>query len=166
VVVPVCELALPVPAWLPLDVVVPDCALDPPEAGWVEVGLGVGVGVGVGLVVVDVLFVWRVDVPPLELCAEVEVGVEVGVDVHLVVYVLVVLPEVFEPAADTAVGVGVGVGAGVVVADVLELVSVLEVPPFTVGVTLNWGAMVIIGSTVITGAEIALEIPLIFMARP
>jgi hypothetical protein len=49
--------------------------------------------------------------------------------------VFVVSPEVFEPAADTAVVVGVGVG--VVVAEVLDVVSVLEVPPFTVGVTLN-----------------------------
>jgi hypothetical protein len=75
--------------------------------------------------------------------------------------VFVVLPEVFDPEAETAVVVGVGVG--VVDADVLELVSVLDVPPFTVGMTLNWGVTVIIGSTVITGAEIALEIPLIRM---
>ena len=47
-----------------------------------------------------------------------------------------VLPDVFEPEADTAV---VCRRRGVVVADVLDDVSVLEVPPFTVGVTLNWG---------------------------
>ena len=46
-----------------------------------------------------------------------------------------VLPDVFDPAADTAVVVGVGVGV-VVAADVLEVVSVLEVPPLTVGVVL------------------------------
>ena len=70
-----------------------------------------------------VLLVWSVDVPPVELCAEVEVGV--GVDVHLVVYELVVLPEVFDPEAETGC-VGVGV---VDVADVLDVVSVLEAPP-------------------------------------
>jgi hypothetical protein len=76
--------------------------------------------------------------------------------------VLVVLPEVLEPAADTAVGVGVGV----VIAVVLDAVSVLEVPPLTVGVLLIWGLTLMIGSTVMTGAEIALEIPLILIERP
>lgn len=125
----------------------PVCALEFPAAGWVDDGDGV---------VVEVLVVCNVDVPPV-VCACVEVGV--GVDVHLVVYELVVLPEVFEPEAETAVVVGVGV----VTADVLDVVSVLEVPPLTVGVVLICGLTLMIGSTVITGAEMALEIPLIFM---
>jgi hypothetical protein len=75
---------------------------------------------------------------------------------------LVVVSDVFDPAAATEVAVG----AGVLIADVLELVSVVEVPPLTVGVTLNWGVTLIIGSTVMTGAEMALEIPLIFIECP
>ncbi len=40
-------------AWLPMEVVVPFCALELPEPGWlVDVGVGVGVGV-----VVEELFV-------------------------------------------------------------------------------------------------------------
>ena len=85
-----------------------------------------------------------------------------GVDVHLVVYVLVVLPDVFDPDAETAVVAGLGA----VVAEVVDDVSVLEVPPFTVGCTLNCGWTFMIGWTVIMGAEMALETPLIFIARP
>lgn len=70
-----------------------------------------------------------------------------------------VVSELFDPASETEVAVGVGVGA--LIAEVLELVSVLEDPPLTFGATLNCGETLIIGSTVITGAEIALEIPLI-----
>jgi hypothetical protein len=134
--------------------VVPVCVFELPAAGWLEV---VDEGGGV---VVDVLLVWRVDVPPVDLFAGEDGGV--GVDVHLVVYVLVVLPEVFDPEAETAV-----VGAlGAVVAEVVDDVSVLEVPPFTVGCTLNCGWTLMIGWTVIMGAEMALETPLIFIARP
>jgi hypothetical protein len=43
--------------------------------------------------------------------------------------VLVVFPAVFDPEEDSAVVVTVGA----VAADVLDDVSVLEVPPFTVG---------------------------------
>jgi hypothetical protein len=74
--------------------------------------------------------------------------------------VLVVSPAVFDPADETAVVVGA------VLADVLEDESVLEVPPLAVGVMLNCGVTTIIGLTVITGAEMALEIPLIRIARP
>jgi hypothetical protein len=84
--------------------------------------------------VVDVLLVWSVDLPPVDLFVVVAVGV--GVDVHLVVYVLVVLPDVFDPEAETLVDV---VEVGAVVAAVLDDVSVVDVPPVTVGVTLNWG---------------------------
>ncbi len=75
-----------------------------------------------------------------------------------------VLPEVFDPEVDTAVVVAVGVG--VALADVLDDDWVLEVPPLAVGWMLNWGLTTIIGLTVITGAEMALEIPLILIARP
>ena len=155
VVVPVWALVPPEPAWLPVDVVVPVCALASPAGGLLEV-----VEVD-GAVVVDVLFVWRLDVPPVDLFGGEEDG-GVGVDVHRVVYVLVVLPDVFDPEAETAV---VG-GLGAVTAEVVDDVSVLDVPPFTVGCTLNWGLTLMIGWTVITGAEIALETPLIFIARP
>ena len=49
------------------------------------------------------------------------------------------MSDVFDPLAETEVDVGDGVGVGVdaVVAAVLEVVSVLDVPPLTVGVTLN-----------------------------
>ncbi len=72
-----------------------------------------------------------------------------------------VLPLVFDPEADSAVVVKLGA----VLAEVLEDVSVLEVPPFTVGWTLNWGLTTIVGLTVITGAEIAFEIPLTRIPR-
>lgn len=45
------------PAWLPVDEVVPVWAFELPPLVWVEVGVGVGAGVGVGQVVVDVLVV-------------------------------------------------------------------------------------------------------------
>jgi hypothetical protein len=99
-------------------------------------------------------------VPPLDLFVADDGGL--AVDVHLVEYVSVVLPDVFDPEAETAVVVGLGA----VVAEVVDDVSVLEVPPFTVGCTLNWGETLMIGWTVITGAEMALDTPLIFIARP
>jgi hypothetical protein len=113
-----------------------------------------------GGVVVDELFVWRVDVPPVDSCPGEDGGV--GVDVHLVEYVLVVLPDAFDPELETDAVVGLGA----VVAEVVDDVSVLDVPPFTVGCTLNWGWTLMMGWTVITGAEIALETPLIRIARP
>ena len=109
---------------------------------------------------VDVLLVLSVDVPPVDLFAG-EDGCE-GVAVHLDVYVLVVLPKVFDPEADA----GVVVGLGALTAEVVDEVSVLEVPPLTFGCTLNWGLTLMIGWTVMTGAEIALETPLILIARP
>jgi hypothetical protein len=155
VVAPACALELADPAWAPVEGVVPVCAPELPVAGWLEEVVVDGV------VVVDVLFVWSVDVPPLDLfVAEDDRS---GLDVHLVEYVLVVSPDVFDPEAETFVVV---VELGAVVADVLDVVSVLDAPPFTVGVTLNWGWTLIIGWTVITGAEMALEIPLILIARP
>jgi hypothetical protein len=66
----------------------------------------------------------------------------VGVDVHRVEYVLVVLPASFDPEAETAVDVGV---VGAATAEVVDDVSVLDVPPFTVGCTLNWGLTLMIG---------------------
>ena len=72
---------------------------------------------------------------------------------------MVVFPEVCDPDEEAAVGVGLGAE----VAAVVEDVSVLEVPPFTVGCTLNWGLTLIIGWTVMTGAEMALETPLILI---
>ena len=134
--------------------VVPVCVFELPAAGWLEV---VDEGGGV---VVDVSLVWRVDVPPVDCFAGEDGGV--GVDVQLVEYLLVVLPDFFDPEEDTAVVVGLGA----VVADVVDDVSVLEVPPFTVGCTLNCGWTFMIGWTVIMGAEMALETPLIFIARP
>ena len=75
---------------------------------------------------------------------------------------MVVESLVFDPAAETEVGVG----AGVVIAEVLEDVSVLEAPPLTFGVLLNCGDTLMIGSTVMTGAEMALDTPLIRIERP
>lgn len=75
-----------------------------------------------------------------------------------------VVSEVFDPEAFTIVAVGVG--AGVVIADVLDVVSVLDVPPLTFGVLLNCGEILMIGSTVMTGADTALEIPLIRIECP
>lgn len=72
------------------------------------------------------------------------------------------LPAFCDPEAETAAVVGLGA----VVAAVVDDVSVLDVPPFTVGCTLNWGWTLMIGWKSITGAEIALETPLILMARP
>jgi hypothetical protein len=57
------------------------------------------------------------------------------------VYELVVLPDVFDPEAVTAEVVGLGA----VTAEVVDDVSVLDVPPFTVGCTLNWGLTLMIG---------------------
>ena len=73
-----------------------------------------------------------------------------------------VLSVVFDPLAETEVAVGVGV----VTADVVDDVSVLDVPPLTFGVLLIWGVTLMIGATVITGAEIALEMPLILIECP
>jgi hypothetical protein len=126
VVVPVCALELPDPAWLPVEVVVPVCAFELFVVG------GLDDVVVDGVVVVDVLFVWSVDVPPADLLVADDDGA--GVDVHRVAYEFVVLPDVFDPEAETLVVV---VELGAVVADVLDVVSVLDVPPFTVGVTLN-----------------------------
>ena len=75
---------------------------------------------------------------------------------------MVVESLVFDPAAET----DVGVGAGAVIAEVLEDVSVLELPPLTLGVLLNCGDTLMIGSTVMTGAEMALETPLIRIEWP
>jgi hypothetical protein len=72
----------------------------------------------------------------------------------------VVSPEVLEP--DEAAVAVVGLGVAVVVEDV----AVLEVPPLAVGWMLNWGVTTITGSTVITGAETALDTPVILIPRP
>jgi hypothetical protein len=75
---------------------------------------------------------------------------------------LVVLSDVFDPLAE----IDVAVGVGVVKADVVDDVSVLEVPPLTFGMLLIWGVTLMIGATVMTGAEMALEMPLIRIEWP
>ncbi len=131
-------------------------ALAPPFA---DVLVGVGV---CGLVVCELVVECVFD--PVV----VEVGLGVGVAeeevFQFVVNVVVVFPVLLVPWTETGgvtVTLAVAVGVGVVLAEVLEVLCVLEVPPLTEGSTLIIGWTRIAGATVM----VALFAALIVIAR-
>jgi hypothetical protein len=138
------------PAVVEVDPVVLVEALAEPPEDWL-----VGAG-DCGVVVLE----------PVVVCVEDAVGVgvavgEVGDVFQFVVKVVVVPPFVFDPERETGdvtvvVGVGVGAGVGVVLADVLDVLWVLDVPPLTDGSTLIMGSTLITGWTVIDALFVAL----------
>ena len=112
----------------------------------VDESVGVGVcGVDVFEPVVECVFE-----PVVVVGVGVAVGVAVDVEVfQFVLKVVVVFPFVFDPVIEAGgVTVELGDGVGVVLADVLEVLCVLDVPPLTDGSTL------IIGWTLIAGAKV------------
>jgi hypothetical protein len=122
------------------EVVLVEALAEPP----VDELVGVGVcGLAVCELVVDCVFD-----PVVVVGVGLGVGASEAVEVfQFVVKVVVVFPFVFDPEIETGgVTVTVVVGVGVVLAEVLEVLCVLDVPPLTDGSTL------IIGWTLITGA--------------
>lgn len=91
---------------------------------------------------------------------------EAGDVFQFVVKLVVVFPFVFDPEMDTGgvtvwvwdgvKGELVGVGVGVVLAEVLEVLCVLDVPPLTDGSTLIMGWTLITGWTLIDALLVAL----------
>jgi hypothetical protein len=135
------------------EVVVVAPAVDAVGAAWLEVVDEIG------LVKVDATVVWVFE---LFVFAELEGVPDVLCPVHHCVEKDVVeLPDVWEPETETG---GVRV-VGVVLADVLEALCVLEVPPLTVGWTLMVGWTLIEGWTVIMGDAVAV-LPLMRSSRP
>lgn len=139
-------------------VVLVEALAEPPVDGVVGVGV---CGLVVCELVVDCVFE-PVVVVGVDDGVELGVGVSVDVEVfQFVVNVVVVFPFVFDPEIETG-GVTVEVGVGVVLAEVLEVLCVLDVPPLTDGSTLIIGCTLITGATVIVAA---LEARII-IARP
>jgi hypothetical protein len=112
----------------------------------------------VGAVVLDVV-VWVFDPVEPELP-------EPGAVHHFDEYFVVVSPEVCEPETEEG---GETVVPGVVLADVLEVLCVLEVPPLTDGAMLVWvleAPPLTVGEMLMTGCTLIIAVVMAFWRTP
>jgi hypothetical protein len=130
-------------------------AWEPDEVSAVWVGLTVDVG----LVVMDDVVVWSCD--PVVFAGVEECVGSVGVVHQFVEKEFVVCPVVCEAEIE----IGGAIAAGWVLADVFEVLWVLDAPPLTDGEMLNTGWMLIAGATVIIGEAVAMARALAWPCR-